>query len=55
MYAKPGWKEVLREYDFEFVLTTDSSPLSLVLEKNDGWNIFHKDEKALVYRRITVD
>jgi hypothetical protein len=47
----PAWQELLRQYEFEFVLIRPDVPLARVLAESTDWNTVHRDATAVLYRR----
>lgn len=50
--ATPRWQDPLKEYDVEYVLMEQESPLGVVLEASGQWSLIYEDEQANLFRRI---
>ncbi len=49
--ARPGWQQMLKNYDVQDVLVEPSAPLAQVLAENHGWRLAEKDPMAVLYVR----
>ncbi len=48
---KPGWEEVLQEYQISYFLIRRDSALSQALRVHPGWGVVYEDELAVIFRR----
>lgn len=49
--AKPGWREVLDDYDVSWTLTRSAAPLNQLLALDPAWRLEYQDPVATIYRR----
>jgi len=49
--ARPGWEQVLEDYDVRLVLIEQDSMLDRVLEYESGWTSIYEDSQAAIYQR----
>lgn len=47
----PSWKELLAQYEFEFVLIRSELPLARVLAESNEWEVLHQDGTAILLKR----
>ncbi len=53
--ARPGFRETLREYGINLVVTPTESPLSMQLACLGGWSEAYRDELATIWVRETTE
>ena len=46
---KPGWDEVLKKYDIEWIIYNANSALSLFLMENEDWALIYADKVANIF------
>jgi hypothetical protein len=51
-WIRPGWSQVLDDYDIGYVITERTGLLDLMLAETGGWNTVYQDDVAIVYARI---
>ena len=44
--VKPGWNEILKKYDINWIIYNSNSALSLFLMQTDDWKLIYADEVA---------
>jgi hypothetical protein len=49
----PGWANVLKKYDINWVLFPKNSNLALALKENSNWKLAAEDNAACLYIRNT--
>ena len=49
MRLKPGWEDVLEEYDVSYFLIRGDSPLSQALKVHPGWGVVYEDSLAIIF------
>jgi hypothetical protein len=47
----PDWRVPLDEYDVEYVLIGDATPLSVLLTESDDWHALYEDDVAQIFGR----
>lgn len=52
---KPGWRDVLKRFDIEWMLITANSPLSVLLSETDEWRLIYADKVANIFVRNTYE
>ena len=45
----PGWNEVLKKYDINWIIYNANSALSLFLMQTDDWKLIYADEVANIF------
>lgn len=48
---KPGWKDVLKKFDVDWMLITANSPLSVLLLETEEWHLVYADKVANIFVR----
>ena len=46
---KPGWDEVIRKYNMNWIIDSANSPLSLFLMERDDWRLIYADKVANIF------
>lgn len=54
-YIKPNWKEVLNQYQINWILWQKDMPLSVMLKETAGWKLIYEDEKASIFVKNTPE
>jgi len=47
--VKPGWEEVLKKYNFSWIIYNANSTLSVVLMERDDWKLIYADKVANIF------
>jgi hypothetical protein len=50
-WIRPGWPQVLDNYDIGYVITERTGLLDMMLAETEGWQPVHDDDLAVVYVR----
>jgi hypothetical protein len=50
-WVRPGWREVLDQYDIGYVVTERTGLLDMALAEAEGWEPAYTDDVAVIYRR----
>ena len=53
--VKPGWGEVLKKYNINWIIYTANSPLSLLLMEKDDWKLIYADKVSNIFVKDTPD
>ena len=52
---KPGWDEVLKKYDMNWIIYNANSALSLFLLEKDDWKLIYADKVANIFVKNTLE
>jgi hypothetical protein len=50
-WVRPGWEEVLDNYEVGYVITERTGLLDVMLAEKEEWSAVHQDNVAVVYVR----
>jgi hypothetical protein len=50
-WLRPGWRQVLDDYQIGYVITENTGLLDVTLAGTEGWDLVHQDDVAVIYRR----
>ena len=50
-WVRPGWEEILDNYETGFVVTEHTGLLDTMLAERPGWSVIHRDDLAVIYQR----
>jgi hypothetical protein len=51
-WLRPGWQQVLDQYDIGFAITGQRGLLELALAEAQDWDQVYSDEVAVIYVRV---
>jgi hypothetical protein len=51
-WTRPGWRQILEDYEIGYVLTENTGLLDAMLAGTEGWDLVHQDDVAVIYRRV---
>jgi hypothetical protein len=54
VHAEPGWEEILKQWDANWVLVPADSALSGLLQDAPGWKNVHRDNVAALFHRANA-
>ena len=49
LLGKPGWKDVLEEYQFDLVMIPPDRPLAALMRELDSWSIIDSGGGAILF------
>lgn len=52
---KPGWKEILKRFDIDWMMISANSPLSVLLLETEDWHLIYADKVANIFVRGTSE
>jgi hypothetical protein len=49
--ADSGWREVLKQYDIQWILVPPNTPIALVLQNDPAWSVIYQDQTSVIIRQ----